>query len=646
MSGVPPLVRDAIAAAPAAGPLDAPRATQADRGELHVALIAMPFVTILRPSIQLGLLKAIADSHGFSASVFNFYLDFASQIEPKVYESISEAGRSFMGDWLFAAAAFGPGSPEEEEAFLDHYCTQPPQSAEEPVLKRELLIEIRRSQVTAYLDRLMASVDWSRFRVVGFTSTFQQNVASIALAVRLKQKYPSLTIVFGGSNCEGEMGVEFARSMACADYVFTGESDQAFPEFLIAMHEGRDPAKVPGVVCRRNGTVTAPGTRPPFDRLDELPTPDYDEFFERAEALNLLPPGPRREVRIPFESARGCWWGMKHHCTFCGLNGSTMTFRAKRPERVLQELRQLAGRYHSFMFTAVDNIIAPFYLKTLCADLTRERMDFDIFYEIKANLNRHQLKVLRDSGIRHLQPGIESLSTRILKLMDKGIRGIANVNTLRWSRYYGIGVGWNLLYGFPGEAAEDYEAQDDLLRKLSFLQPPNGVGRIWMERFSPIFNNRSEFPVRKMGPAEVYRHIYPPEVDLAKLAYFFDYELEGVLPDSAFTATTEIVGQWRKAWEQAEKPQLRFWSSRDFLQIEDARNLAEPGTYTFEGPLALIYAALVDGPSSAAKIKENLKLPWDVEEVEAALDEFCASGLMIRDDDLFLALALPATLER
>ena len=77
------------------------------------------------------------------------------------------------------------------------------------------------------------------------------------------------------------------------------------------MHEGDDPAQVPGVVCRRNGTVTEPVIRPPFERLDELPTPDYDEYFDRAEALDLLPPGPRREVRIPFRKCAGLLVGRK-----------------------------------------------------------------------------------------------------------------------------------------------------------------------------------------------------------------------------------------------------------------------------------------------------------------------------------------------
>ena len=76
---------------------------------------------------------------------------------------------------------------------------------------------------------------------------------------------------------------------------------------------------------------------------------------------------------IPFESARGCWWGQKHHCVFCGLNGSTMRFRAKSPDRVFAELVHQARRYRSFRFEAVDNILDMGYLTTLLPRAGRRR---------------------------------------------------------------------------------------------------------------------------------------------------------------------------------------------------------------------------------------------------------------------------------
>jgi radical SAM superfamily enzyme YgiQ (UPF0313 family) len=108
----------------------------------------------------------------------------------------------------------------------------------------------------------------------------------------------------------------------------------------------------------------------------------FEALEYRLSIRRQLPSGSKRKVRLPFESARGCWWGMRHHCTFCGLNGQTMAFRAKRPQRVLEELRDLARRYHSFKFMAVDNIIALFYHKP-CVLLSFAIALTMIFYGIK-----------------------------------------------------------------------------------------------------------------------------------------------------------------------------------------------------------------------------------------------------------------------
>ncbi|MCD2506106.1 hypothetical protein LRN57_14440, partial [Staphylococcus aureus] len=82
--------------------------------------------------------------------------------------------------------------------------------------------------------------------------------------------------------------------------------------------------------------------------------PNFDDYFEQLQA------SPLHGYVIPgllIETSRGCWWGAKHHCTFCGLNGSGMAFRAKSQARVQQEVSQLAARYRLKRFMAVDNIL-------------------------------------------------------------------------------------------------------------------------------------------------------------------------------------------------------------------------------------------------------------------------------------------------
>lgn len=163
-----------------------------------------------------------------------------------------------------------------------------------------------------------------------------------------------------------------------------------------------------------------------------------------------------------------------------------------------------------------------------------------------------------------------------------------------------------------------------------------------MERFSPMFSDRASFPVRYMRPRASYEYVYPARVDLERVAYTFDYQFEEGLPDAEFLETRRLVEAWKAAWKASKKPSLTYRSAEGSLRIEDLREPSEPITLTLTNPLASVYAGLSDRPNTAAKVKEELELPEPADELEAALDELCAQGLMIREGHSFLSLALPA----
>jgi ribosomal peptide maturation radical SAM protein 1 len=611
-----------------------------------VVLVSMPFMDIDRPSIQLGLLKEIVRGSGFPVRTLHANLDLAARIGADRYRVLAAHRGRMLGEWLFSVEAFGAAAPDPDAGLLDEFASELPHLDDSPGEVRQRLLHIRDHDIPAYLDGLVDGYPWAGTRVVGFTSTFQQNTASFALARRLKSRWPALVTVFGGANFDGDMGLELVRSVDCIDIAVIGEGDTALPQLLATLAAGADPATVAGVARRVDGQVQATPPAPPVDRLDDLPTPDYREYFARAEALDLIPRTAHRQLWIPFESARGCWWGAKHHCTFCGLNGTTMRFRAKTAGRVLDELAHLARQCRSFRFEAVDNILDLDHLTTLLPALVASRADYEIFYEVKANLSRAQLRLLAQSGVSRLQPGLESLSSHVLRLMRKGVRAAQNVNLLRWARYYGIHVEWNLLWGFPGETAQDYADQAATVPHLAHLQPPSGAGRIWIERFSPLYTEPDAFPPRHRIPERSYRYVYPDTVDLDRVAYFFEYNLDGALPDTAYDGLRHATDAWSRSWNAEHRPVLKYWSAPGFLQIYDGRHKGHEGTYTFHGALSDIYLMCVDRPTTASAVSERLGGDPPAAAAQEAFEEFQRRGLMFLDGTLAVALALPAVAGR
>lgn len=615
----------------------------------RLALVCMPFASADRPSIQLGLLGAIAEAAGFAVDLLHFNLDLAEQLGPQLYENLCERRAHMTGEWLFSPAAFGADTPADEAAYLREFPAEA-QWVQGLGKHTDYLLELRQHILPGFIQNRLNAVDWSQYRLVGFSSMFQQNVASLALARGIKQRHPELAVVFGGANMEGDMGREYARAFDFIDYVVSGEADDAFPALLRCLAQAdantkRPLPRIAGVVARRGKVLLDGGQAPPIQNLDALPTPNYTPYFEQAKGLGLAAHyGPT--WTLPYESSRGCWWGQKHHCTFCGLNGNGMVYRAKQAPRMLAELDTLANRHRICSFMAVDNILDLDYLKGLFAPIEQARLDYCFFYEVKANLSREQIGALYRGGVRRIQPGIESMSSPVLRLMRKGSTMLQNVRCLKWCAYYGIGVNWNLIWGFPGETVQDYTREREVLKLLTHLEPPVGGGRIWLERFSPHFSDPA-FPVTLMRAEASYAHVYPAHVDLMRAAYFFDYQMGDTVDDTEHAATNAHIASWKEAWASARKPTLSYRRTQGSVLIDFYYSPERHGTYRISGVNAEMYQYCCETMRSSAQVAGHLlelsdANQFELDDLRDVLDLFCSAGLMLGEDDKYLSLALPS----
>lgn len=612
---------------------------------LSVGLVNMPFYTSRRPSIQGGLLQAILEQHGFHAKTHYLNLKFGARIGWDLNENICQGFyRHLLGEWIFSHAAFGNEAVESNrylETYVDHlggYC-------ETLGCDTKLLTELRMREAPAFIQECLETVAWEDYYVIGFSSVFQQNCAALALARLIKEHFPQILIVFGGANFEDEMGLEYMRTIPWIDFAVIGEGDVAFPTLLERLAAGDLKPDIPGIAYRKGEEVFFSGRSPMVHDLDSLPEPNYDDFF--ATALDVKLPGTvvGCEVALLFESSRGCWWGAKHHCTFCGLNGLCMTYRSKSPERVLAGIDELARRYGENSFAAVDNIMDNRYIREVFDPLSKQKTDYTFFYEVKANLTPNQLRRMARGGVRFIQPGIESLSTHTLKLMRKGTTGIQNVLLLKWAAYYGLSVNWNILYGFPDEKPEDSETQLSTMKLIPHLPPPRGLIHIWLERFSPNFNRAEEIGFQNKRPFGSYSCIYPEYISSNKIAYFFDYDNAQMHSQETLRPMRDYIKWWRNTWE-TQKPYLVYLRGADRMTVIDGRWPDTPKSYIFHEPAVLIYEYCNLKYKSARLIlthlRDNFDMDIDLKYVQYDLDKFIKLGFMMKEDSNYLSLALPA----
>ena len=252
---------------------------------------------------------------------------------------------------------------------------------------------------------------------------------------------------------------------------------------------------------------------------------------------------------VLLETARGCWWGAKHHCTFCGINGLSMAFRSKSQGRAYDEIARLADAYGTD-FVSVDAILDHRYFTELLPRLAEKGPTITMYVEVKSNLRPDQIALLSRAGAKKLQPGIESLDTDILALMRKGCTMLQNLQTLKIAAECGVYIEWNLLHGFPGESRESYERTAALIPHLVHLQPPNGVGRVRADRFSPYFERPEAFGI-EIEPLPAYRHIFPfDDAVVRSLAYHFLMWPKGAAGSDAHDEPASPTLAQAQLWKQ------------------------------------------------------------------------------------------------
>nr|WP_285635999.1 RiPP maturation radical SAM C-methyltransferase [Actinoallomurus iriomotensis] len=606
-------------------------------GSPRVCLVCMPWHDVSRPSLQLGVLASACVAHGVDRPLaYHGGLRFAEfllrqsdgALGPYDYTAIAEEGFPHaLGDWVFAGALNGDGYGAEG---MRQYAARRGLSLTKASKMREL--------ADAFCDLVVDELIALDPQVVGFSTTFMQNVPSLAVARRLKQRRGDITVLFGGGNCDGEMGVALHREFDFVDLVLRGEADETLPLLLrtLAADDGAgDLASVPGL-CWRDEHGTPHANRQPVRLVSpvHMAAPDFDDWFG---AFDASPVSAYVEPELVMESARGCWWGEHHHCTFCGLNGTTMAFRAKRPETFLAELEHLVTRHKVLDVTVVDNILEPQYLRDVLPQVSGLGWDMRLHYEVKANLTSEQIGVLRAAGVYSVQPGIESLVDDVLHRMDKGVPAARNVRTLRDCQSAGLTVAWNWLYGFPGERVADYLSLVAQLPALVHLQPPNSVARIQLNRFSPHFEDPSlGFSTRE--PAEPYRYVYdlPPE-RMHDLVYLFDTPPSGLTEEQVEPLRT-AAEEWAR--DHAISSLRRFEVDGVFV-LEDRRAGWQPADHTLEDPreqrawLELEYGRT---PTGLLRRLEEAGVPWDPDELFRWLHGLRERGLVFVEGDRWVGL--------
>ncbi|MDG4476244.1 RiPP maturation radical SAM C-methyltransferase [Thiovibrio frasassiensis] len=500
------------------------------RPPFRLGVISMPWALFNRPSIQLGALQGYLSQAEpeMQVACLHPYLGLTKSLGLELYREISQD--VWLCEGLYAGLLF----PEQRPVLRGFLAKRLKQCDSAGVNT----IDILWAKVETHLHQWLAGQDWGQFELVGFSVCFNQLLASLLAAKQLKALQPQLPIVFGGSSCVAEMGSSLLEVFPWLDYVVHGEGEIPLAN-LCRVLAGREIALLPQVMARTGQTTGEPFVGCQLKGLSELPTPDYDGYFQE---LRREFSGEPFVPELPVEFSRGCWWGK---CTFCNLNLQWHGYRGKSAEQMEREVLHLSGRHGCLDFSFTDNVLPGREAPDFFARMDASKKDFRFFAEIRVNQRGDILKQYRQGGLVAVQAGIESLSQGLLERMRKGATVMENLALMKESVALGIRLDGNLITGFPGST--ETEVQETLMN-LDFVLPftPLTAASFFLGHGCEVACKPQDYGIRAIVQHPHNRKLFPSQMLQGLTLLINDYRGDRAKQRRLWQPVVEKIRAWQR----------------------------------------------------------------------------------------------------
>ncbi len=600
-----------------------------------IALVSTPWPLFDRPSIQLGALKAFVERQipGTRVDTFHVYLKIARALGYPLYHAVSES--SWIAESAYAALLY----PDRKE-ILTRYWRRKCRS--HPMLKTVDFQNFCRQIETASFE-FLETHPWDRYLLVGFSICLSQLTSSLYFIRKLKHRFPRLRVVAGGSACAGALGESLIRSFSEIDYVIAGEGELPLSQLVEGVQAcGAAPQvlDIPGLI--QNGRFSEGDEPHQISNLDSLPIPDYTDYFR-----DLASPGSGHAFRprLPVEMSRGCWWNKKGKgCAFCNLNLQWRGYRAKSPERMVQEVETLVNRHQVLSLSFMDNLLPAGRLKECFHRIEELGLDLRLFCELRAGTSRTELEAMAAAGMREVQVGIESLSTGLLKKINKGTTAIDNLEIMKNCESWQLpDLKGNLILGFPSSDSEDVE---ETLRNLDFafpFRPLKGID-LWLGYGSPLWRNPGRYGIRIKGNHPDYRYLFPVEEFKGLRLMMLGYQGGINEQRRRWKPVRKKLEEWKTFYsrmhrEPGYEPVLSYRDGKRFMIIRERRLNEETMTHRLKGTSRGIYLFCETQRNITEILVRFPKIGED--RIRPFLRMMVDKRLMFSEGNRYLALAVP-----
>ncbi|MCP3955160.1 MAG: radical SAM protein, partial [Desulfobacterales bacterium] len=381
-----------------------------------------------------------------------------------------------------------------------------------------------------------------------------------------------------------------------------------------------------------------------IESLDTLPAPDYDDYFAQ---LRRLEPAKRFFPVVPVEISRGCWWQKRlksggRGCAFCNLNTQWSGYRSKNPVRVISELDSLKRRYRLMNFAFMDNALPVKASYEIFEELAATGHDFSFFGEIRAATSLDTLVAMRQAGLDRVQIGIEALSSRMLKKLNKGTTAIENLEVMKHCEELGIVNRSNLILQFPGSDDADVVQTLRTLEFAAVYRPLKPV-RFWLGLGSPVCRSGAAFGIQTHFNHPHYLALFPRDICRKVPLAIRAYRGDRVKQKKLWRPVVRRIRQWETDYaalmsQNPAMPVLSYRDGGDFIIIRHREAAGRTHSHRLTGTSRGIY--LFCRQQRTLKSIASRHAGFSQQQIKDFLDDMVRQKLMFTESGRYLSLAV------
>jgi hypothetical protein len=323
-----------------------------------------------------------------------------------------------------------------------------------------------------------------------------QLVPALLLADFLNKSRPGIPIVLGGPTlslmdpADSEQMLVSHPAVNCI-VRYDGE----FPLLELAQQALTgtwNPGAVAGV-SYFDGVQTRHNAPGPGPDINKLPPPDYPPHLLSRNAEPIL----------GVTQARGCYWGKCDYCDFVELFDGSPAFRGRHAESFVDEIELLIDRTGIRRFRFITESIPPAFARRASQLLLDRRIDitWHSFAMVDRRFDRDLLALMAAAGCDRLIVGLETMNTRVLKLVHKSADQDENIRFLREARDAGMRLTVNLIADLPSTTFEEAVASLAQIKAMADCCDTISVFPFEPTRSSKVGRDPERFGLIKAPPS-------------------------------------------------------------------------------------------------------------------------------------------------